>query len=168
MVQALGLVNVIVDDLDIETTIGIRRWKVFEQLTQLRASDTVCAVNSQVTLRLGVFHGLLVSSSQLLVVALLADLAVLILSTLCVDTADQVVKLRGGEDLVVGDFGIGGSQSIVKASNQAGARGTSVTSKDDSGRGVEVDLERLHELVVDLNDMVVGFGVGELSGVLLP
>lgn len=168
VVQAFGLVDVIIDDLDVEATISIGRWKVFEQFAQLRTSDTVCAVNSQVTLRLCVFNGLLVSSSQLLVVALLADLAVLILGTLCVDAADQVVKLRSGEDLVVGDFSVGGSQGIVETSDQAGTRGASVTSKDDSGRGFEVDLEGLDEVVVDLDEVIVGFGVGELSGVLLP
>jgi hypothetical protein len=142
VVQAFGLVDVIVDNLDINTTIG-RRWKVLEKFAQLGTSNTVCAVNSQVTLRLCVFHGLLESSRQLLVVALLADLTVLILSTLCVDAADQVVELRGGQDSVIGDFSAGGSQGVVKAFDQAGTRGTSVTSKDDSGRGIEVDLERL-------------------------
>jgi hypothetical protein len=167
VVQALGLVNVIVDNLDIQTTIG-RRWKVLEQFTQLRTSNTVCAVNSQVALRLCVFHGLLESSRQLLVVALLADLTVLILSALCVDAADQVVELRGGEDSVVGDLSAGGSQGVVEAFDQAGTGGASVTGKDDSGRGIEVDLERLDEVVVDLDEMIVGLGVGELSSVFLP
>lgn len=167
MVQALRLVNIVIDDLDIETTVS-RSGQVLEQLEQLGTSDTVCAVNSQMTLRLCVFHGLLEGSGQFLVVSLLADLAVFILSSLRVDATDQVVKLRGGEDAVVCRLSFGGSQSIIEASDQARTGSTSIAGEDDSGRGVEVDLECLDEFVVDLNEVVVGFGIGELSGVLLP
>lgn len=167
MVEALGLVDIVVDNLDIDTAV-LSSGQILEQLAQLGTSNTIGAVNSQVTLGLCVLEGLLESEGQLLVVPLLADFTILLLSTLCVDTADQVVQLRGCQELVVGELGLCGSQAVGQTLDQAGSRSACVAGEDDSGGGFEVDLEGFGQVVVYLDHGFVVLGVGELGSVLLP
>lgn len=169
VVQCVGLVNVIIDDGNVKVGIGRGgRGQVLDQLPQLGASNAIGAINGQAAAGLVVAHGLLVGRGQLLIVTLLGGLAVFILGALGVDAADEIVELRGSGELVVGVFGGGVGEGFGEALYKTRARSTSVTSEDDTRWGIEIDLQRLDQVVVDGDDGIVALGVGEHGGILFP
>lgn len=165
-VEDLGSQHIVVDDLDVETSHILR--DDLEKLIQLGTSNAVGAVDNQLALDLSASQRADKGLGELVVVASLADLAVRLGSALGVDTASQVVQLGGGEDLVVGVLDTGGLQSISQGSNQAVARGTGIAAVDDAAGGVKVDLELRSQLLVRLEELLVGGGVDQQRCVGLP
>jgi hypothetical protein len=78
------------------------------------------------------------------------------------------VQLRGGQDLVVDILDISGLQGVDESGNQRRTRGAGVAREDDTGRVLAIHLEVRGQLLVDVDEGLVGRGVGEGGGILLP
>lgn len=161
-VQAVGVDNIVVDNLDLE--IGLQD---LHQLAQLGTSNTIGTVNGQGSLDLDAAHNLLERLRKLLVVALLRWLAILVLCSEGVLAADDVVELGSGHVLEVDELDLGGSQGGVQDAHEAGTGGTSVAGEDHTGGVGHLDIDLLHEFVVDISDGLQR-GVGQLCRVSLP
>jgi hypothetical protein len=161
-VQAVGVDHIIVDDLDVQRGI-----KEFNELPQLRATDTIGTIDGQGSLDLDASHHLLEGIYQLLVVSQLGGLAVLVLCSKGVLAAHNVVKLRGGHVLEVDKFNLSRGQGGIQHADKPRARGTSISSKDHAGGVSHLDIDLLHQLIIDIGDLVQR-GIGKLSGICLP
>ena len=148
-VKTVRVDHIIVDHLDVKSSI-----QILHQLAQLRATNTVGAVDSQRALDLNAAHDLLERVCELLVVALLGGLTVLVLCSKGVLAADNVVELRGGHIFPVDELDLGSGQGGAQNAHEAGARGTSIAGKDDAGRVGHFDIDFLHELIVDIGDLI--------------
>lgn len=165
-VEDLRSQHIVVDDLDVEPSHILG--DDLEKLSKLGTSHAVGTVDNQLALDLSAPQSADKGLGQLVVVASLADLAVGLGGALGVDTASQVVQLRGGEDLVVGVLDAGGLESISQGGNQAVARGAGIAAVDNAAGGVEVDLELRSQLLVGLEELLVGGGVDQQRCVSLP
>lgn len=146
-VQAVGVDHIVVDHLDVKA-----RVKVLHQLPQLGTSNTVGAVNSQIALNLDTAHDLLERLRKLLIVALLRGLAIFILCSKGVLAAHDVVELRSGHVLEIDEFDLGCSERSIKDAHQTRSRSTSVASEYYPSRVGHLDINLLHELVVDISN----------------
>lgn len=112
--------HVIVNDLDLDSLL-LGAGQILDQLPQLGATNAVCAVNDHALILrrilgdLPVLESLPQSGANLLVVALLGRLTILMHGALRVHTANEVVQLRRGEELVVGVLGTRCVKSVDKA-----------------------------------------------------
>ena len=89
-VEAIGVDDIVIDNLDVDTTfLGGRQ--VFDELPQLRTADAVGAVHRQRAVDLHTPHDSLESLGKLLIVALFRGLAILILGSQGVLAADDIV-----------------------------------------------------------------------------
>jgi hypothetical protein len=130
-VQNLLTKDVVVDHLNVDGAL----LDVLEQLRQLGTTDTVRAVDGERPVDLRAPEGLLEGVGHLLVVASLADLAVGLGGALGVCAADEIVELRGGQDLVVGSLGTDSGEGVGQGADELVARGAGVAAVYDLGRG---------------------------------
>lgn len=160
-VQAVGVNDIVIDNLDIDSR------EKFHELPQLGTSNTIGAINGQVTLDLDSPHDLLEGLCELLVVTLLAGLTILVLRSQSVLATHNVVELRSGHVLEVDELDIGGGKRGIEHAHQAGTRSASVTSKDDAGRVGHLHIDLLGQLVINIGNGLQR-RIGQLGCVLLP
>lgn len=165
-VQDLRAKNVIVDDLDIPVDLVLGN--IFEELLELRTSDTVGAVDDQGAVDSPALQGANESIGQLMVVSDFADLAVGGRGAFGVGRADQVVQLRSCQDLVVDKLRLSCLQSGGKSRHKGVSGGSSVAAINHLGGGSQIDLEVGRKLVVILNEVFGARGVDELGRIALP
>lgn len=89
-VKAIGVDDIVVDNLDVDTTLLSGR-HVLDELPQLRTADAVGAVHRQRAVDLHAPHDSLEGLGKLLIVALFRRLAIFILRTQSVLAADDIV-----------------------------------------------------------------------------
>src|SRR5687768_12177521 len=158
--------NIIVDHFAVESRNILG--DILQKLVELGSANTIGAVDNELTSNLTTTKGPDKRLRHLLVVTDLADLAVRLGSTLGIDASGKVVKLRGCEDLVVGEFGAGSLECIGERSNELVARGTSIAAVDDTAGSVQIDLELLSQTLEGIEEVLVGGAVDELSCVGFP
>lgn len=161
-VQAVRVDHVIIDHLNIET-----RVQVLHKIPQLRATNTIGAVDGQRALNLDALHNLLEGGGKLLIVALFRRLTVLVLCTESVLAAHDIVELGSGHVLEVDELDLGCGQGSVEHAHQTGSRGTGIAGKDHAGRVGHLNVNLLHELVVDIGDLVKR-GIRKPGRILFP
>lgn len=162
MVETGWVDHVVVDHLDVDG--GAQE---LDEFPQLRASNTIGTIDSQRSLYLDSPHDLLEGLRQLLIVTLLGRLAVLVLCSEGVLAAHDIVELRGGHVLEVDEFDLGCGQRGIEHSHQARTRGTGIASKDHSSRVGHLDIDFLHEFIVDVGNGLQR-GICQLCRVCLP
>lgn len=109
-----------------------------------------------------------VGGRELLVVTLGSRLAVGFGSASRVVAPDEVVKDRSGNESSVDLLRLDGVEPIDETRDELAARRAGVVTVDDLGRDRDVDLGGLDDLSEDLEEGVVGLGVGEEGCVLFP
>ena len=141
---------------------------MLQELGQLGSTDTVGAIHNELARGSPSAQGSNKGFTELLIISSLAGLSVAVDGAFCVDTAREVVELRGSKDLVVSVRGIGSVESISESGDEAVARRTSIPSENDLAGRVQVDLEKFREPLVLGNKCLVRGGIDELSGVGFP
>lgn len=165
-VQNLGSQNVIIHNLDIKSSNILGNG--LELLCKLGSADTICTINNQLALYLSSPQSTNKRLRQLLIVSSLGGLAVCLGSPLRIDTAREVMKLRGSKDLVVGVFDVGGIQACSKSSNQAVARGTGVAAVDNASGVVEINLELSSQGLEGVEELLVCSAIDKTGRMGLP
>lgn len=165
-VQAVGVNDVVVDDVDIKTTL-LSTGQVFDLFPQLRSTNAVRTVDSQATFDLDALHHSLESLGKLLIITLLGRLAVLILCPECVLAADDIVQLRGGHIFHVGKLDLCSGKCSIEHTDQTRARCTSVPSEDHTSRVLHVNIDLLDQFLVHIGNLIQR-SVGELRRMFLP
>jgi len=165
-VENFGTKNIIVDNLDVEA--GLILGDILQKLSQLRTTDAIGAVNNEIALDTAAPQGTNKSLGQLLIVPSLADLTIREWGALGIGSTNQVVQLRGSQELVVDKLGVGSLQSIGKGSNKLVAGRTGVTAIDNLSRSAEIDLKVHSELVVNGSEFIIAAGVNQGGRMALP
>jgi hypothetical protein len=109
-----------------------------------------------------------VGSGELLVVTLSSRLSVRLRRSSSVVAPHEVVKNRSGDESSVNLLRSDGGKPIDETCDELAAGRTGVVAVDDLGGDGDVDLGGLDDLSEDLEECVVGLGVGEEGRVVLP
>lgn len=165
-VQAVGIDDVVVDNVDIKATL-LSTGQVFDLFPQFRSTDTVRTVDSQATLDLDAPHHSLESLGKLLIITLLGRLAVLILCPESVLAADDIVQLRGCHIFHVGKLDLCSGKCGIEHTDQTRARCTSVPSENHTSRVLHVNIDLLDQFLVHFGNLIQR-SIGELRRMLLP
>ena len=100
VVQTLRSENIVIDHLDLKTTLR-RRGQVLDELIQLRPSNTICTIHRDRPMEFSGSYCSFERSTNLLVVALFGWFPIFIRGTFGIDAAGDVVQLRGCKKLIV-------------------------------------------------------------------
>ncbi len=155
-VEILWLQNVVIDDFDFDEF----PWQVFDELAQFGASNTVCAIYCDGTVRLAMLHRLLEGGRELLVVSILADIPIRVLCSLGIHATDEIMQLWCREEFVVGVFGTGGLERIHKARNKSSTGCACIAGVDDARGSIGVDLEVGLKFLVEMDQVLVRRRIG--------
>lgn len=165
-VQAVRVDDVVVDNLDIKTTL-LSTGQIFDYLPQFRSTNAVSTVDSQASLDLDASHHSPESLGKLFIITLLGRLTVLILCPKSVLATDDIVQLRGGHIFHVGKLDLCSGKCSIKHTDQTRARCTSVPGEDHTSRVLHVDVDLLNQFFVHISNFIQ-WSVGELCRVFLP
>lgn len=165
-VEHLRTEHIVVDNLDIESR-DILGNNV-EELRELGTTNTIGAVNGQRALDLLAPQSTDKGLGHLLVVSSLANFSICLGCSFCVDASDEVVELRGREDLEVGLFGAGSNETVGEGRDEAVSRRTGIAAVDNTARSIDIDLELRSQVLVGVEELLVCLAVDKLGRVCLP